>query len=183
MGEHRTIQSLVDAAQKTGLSHVVLTGGEPMLPPESVALAKAMRQVGLHVTIETAGTVDRNIECDLMSISPKFRSSTPDPVEHPKWSVLHEQRRMPIATMLSLIDRSPEFQIKFVVDSTNDYTETLQVVDQLKIQPTDVWIMPQGSTIEAMDKASVWLKPWAESNGFHYCDRMQIRWFGNRRGT
>lgn len=154
-----------------------------MLPPASVPLSAAMREQGMHVTIETAGTIDRKIQCDLMSISPKLRGSTPDPKKHPKWSLLHEQRRMPIETMRALIDRAPMFQVKFVVDSKADYDETLEVVESLGVEPSDVWIMPQGSTIEAMDRAIVWLKPWAESNGFHYCDRMQIRWFGNRRGT
>jgi 7-carboxy-7-deazaguanine synthase len=85
--------------------------------------------------------------------------------------------------MQRLIGRSRDFQIKFVVDSPADYDEVHQIVSALKVTQADIWIMPQGSTIEAMDRAVVWLKPWAESQGFHYCDRMQIRWFGNRRGT
>ena len=36
---------------------------------------------------------------------------------------------------------------------------------------------------EAMDAAAHWLKAWVEQAGFRYCDRMQIRWYGNRRGT
>ncbi len=39
------------------------------------------------------------------------------------------------------------------------------------------------ATIEAMDAALPWLKPWCEDQGFQFCDRQQIRWYGNRRGT
>ena len=57
--------------------HAVLTGGEPMLFAELVPLAAALRQRGLHITIETAGTLYLPLACDLMSISPKLSNSTP----------------------------------------------------------------------------------------------------------
>ena len=37
--------------------HVVLTGGEPMIAPQVVELTERLRARGLHITIETAGTV------------------------------------------------------------------------------------------------------------------------------
>jgi 7-carboxy-7-deazaguanine synthase len=182
-GEMRSIGSIVEMAVESNLRHAVLTGGEPLLPKESVDLCQSLRHQGLHLTIETAGTMDRQVQCDLMSISPKLASSTPDLEKHARWSRLHAQRRMPIETMRCLIDRAPEYQLKFVVDTPADYGELLDLVGQLKAQPGDVWIMPQGSTVEAMDAAAVWLGPWCQQQGFQYCDRMQIRWYGNRRGT
>ena len=182
-GEHKSVDQIVQSAVDSGLSHVVLTGGEPMLTPDSVGLAKSLRAAGLHLTIETAGTIDRDIQCDLMSISPKLQSSTPDATEHPRWNELHEARRLPINVMRGLIDRAKQFQIKFVVDSPADYDEVNEIVAALGVAPGDVWIMPQGSTIEAMDASIEWLKPWTNEQGYVYCDRLQIRWFGNRRGT
>ena len=182
-GESLSIADLLQRITSSNLRHVVLTGGEPLLPKQIVPLCHELRQLGRHVTIETAGTVDRELECDLMSISPKFASSSPDAAQHPKWSGLHQSRRMPIGIMRRLIERSPSFQLKFVVDSPNDYGELHRVVEQLRVSPADVWIMPQGSTIEAIDAAASWLKAWCQTNGFQYCDRMQIRWYGNRRGT
>ncbi len=182
-GQVQSVDSIVQAVIDSGLGHVVLTGGEPLLFKETPALCRLLHESGLHITIETAGTVDQVAACDLMSISPKFQSSAPDASKHPQWHALHQQRRLPLDTMRQLIDRSEDFQLKFVVDSPADYDELLQVVDCLDAPPTEVWVMPQGSTIEALDGAAQWLKPWCESNGFRYCDRMQIRWFGNRRGT
>ena len=85
--------------------------------------------------------------------------------------------------MRRLIDRSEDYQLKFVCDSKEDYDELLSVVADLQVGASDVWVMPQGDTIEAMDAAIEWLKPWCEDQGFQFCDRQQIRWYGNRRGT
>ena len=90
---------------------------------------------------------------------------------------------MPIETMRALIERSKDYQLKFVVDSPDDYSELTEVVANLDADPAEVWVMPQGSTIDAIDQAIRWLKPWCDDQGFQYCDRQQIRWYGNRRGT
>lgn len=178
-----SIDAIVRAAQGSGVGHVVLTGGEPLLPAPASTLTRALRKAGLHVTIETAGTVDRDVQCDLISISPKFSSSAPDERAHPTWHRRHQERRMPIDTMRRLINRAADHQLKFVVDSPRDYPELLEIVSKLAADAGNVWIMPQGSTIEAMDRAATWLQPWCQDQGFQYCDRMQIRWYGNRRGT
>lgn len=169
--------------------HVVLTGGEPLIMAGIVDLAIALRAAGLHVTIETAGTVDLDVPCDLLSLSPKLSGSTPGQgtgpalADHSTWGELHESRRMPIATMRHLIERAPAVQVKFVVDAPGEFDEILAVVEDLRVAAADVWIMPQGITIEQLDAAAIWLRPWATAAGFQYCDRMQIRWYGNRRGT
>ena len=49
-----------------------------------------MLRAGLHITIETAGTVFAPVACDLMSISPKLANSTP---EGP-WAKQHERLRI-----------------------------------------------------------------------------------------
>lgn len=178
-----SIDQLVGQVVQSELRHVVLTGGEPLLPAEVVPLCDQLRSAGLHITVETAGTVDRLLACDLMSISPKFRSSAPEADQHPRWHRLHQQRRLPLRTMRALIDRAPEYQLKFVVDSPDDFAELDSIVEDLRAGADEVWVMPQGSTNEALDEAAGWLQPWCQDQGYQYCDRMQIRWFGNRRGT
>ncbi|HEY1066422.1 MAG TPA: 7-carboxy-7-deazaguanine synthase QueE, partial [Pirellulales bacterium] len=94
--------------------HVVVTGGEPMLFPETAALTAALRARGFHVTIETAGTVDQPVEADLMSISPKFAGSAPDQGEHPRWNAKHEARRFAPEVLTRLLN-DYEHQLKFVI--------------------------------------------------------------------
>ncbi len=182
-GEWCSIEELVQAAVKEGNGHVVLTGGEPMLPVGITDLSQQLQGAGLHVTIETAGTIDREVSCDLMSISPKFRSSGPSPAEHPDWSERHEKLRKSTAIIRRLIDHANSYQLKFVVDSQADFDELEEIANAVDAAASDVWVMPQGSTVEALDHAAPWLQPWCEQRGFQYCDRMQIRWYGNRRGT
>ncbi len=182
-GQRFSVASIVAQVQQSGVRHVVLTGGEPMLPDAIVPLCHELHDAGVHITIETAGTIDRDLPCDLMSISPKLSASTPAATDHPRWAELHQQRRMPMDVMRRLIDRAEETQVKFVIDSASEYDECLSVVEALRLRPADVWIMPQGVTVEAMDAAAEWLRPWCQSHEFQYCDRMQIRWYGNRRGT
>ncbi|TWT93873.1 7-carboxy-7-deazaguanine synthase QueE [Stieleria varia] len=183
VGESHSIDSLVQQAVQSGCRHVVLTGGEPLLPESCVALTQQFAATGLHLTVETAGTIFRDIAYDLLSLSPKLAASVPDASDHPRWNELHERRRMPIDTMRRLIEVSKAFQVKFVVDSRDEFDEVDEVVRLLQVEPDDVWIMPQGSTNESLDAAASWLTPWAHSQGYRYCDRMQIRWYGNRRGT
>lgn len=178
-----TTTQLVQQAIESRVQHVVLTGGEPLLPTAIGELTEQLRENGFHITIETAGTIDRDVHCDLMSISPKLASSTPAADAHPRWARLHEERRMPIATMRRLMDQAKEFQIKFVITSPSDFDEVHQIAEQLHLEPASVWIMPEGVCVQDMDRAKAWLEPICIQHGYQYCDRMQIRWYGNRRGT
>lgn len=77
-GRARTIESLVEEAGASCVRHVVVTGGEPMLFEPVTELTRRLKDAGFHITIETAGTLDRAVTCDLMSISPKLSNSVPD---------------------------------------------------------------------------------------------------------
>jgi len=163
--------------------HVVLTGGEPLLFPAIETLCRILRADGFHVTVETAGTVDRDVAWDLLSLSPKFAGSGPDAADHPAWAARHEDRRLPIDVMRRLMHRSDAVQVKFVVDSPRDFDELTDIVERLNARPDVVWIMPQGRSAGVLNEARTWLQPWCDRQGYRYCDRMQIHWYGDRRGT
>src|SRR6185503_14863937 len=63
-GENQSVDAIVQTVEAFGADHVVVTGGEPMIEPEIVELTKGLREAGLHITIETAGTVYVSVECD-----------------------------------------------------------------------------------------------------------------------
>ena len=48
---------LASLSHPTGIGHVVITGGEPMLFAEMLPLCERLKAQGLHITIETAGTI------------------------------------------------------------------------------------------------------------------------------
>ena len=93
--------------------HVVLTGGEPMLFDPIEPLCAILRDEGYTITIETAGTIARDLPCDLMSISPKLAHSAPP--EASGWRERHEARRLNGGTLAALIS-GYDHQIKFVCE-------------------------------------------------------------------
>jgi 7-carboxy-7-deazaguanine synthase len=160
--------------------HVVLTGGEPMLQPDLVSLSHALRQAGRIVTIETAGTVDRPVHADLMSISPKRPNSTPT---HAVWTRRHEERRHRLDLITELTHRYP-YQLKYVVDQPADLRDVDRHVNEIGgIVPSRVFLMPQGTQAEQIREKTSWITSAARERGYRVSPRLHIELFGNRRGT
>ena len=159
---------------------VVLTGGEPMLLPDLVPLAQRCRALGKRITIETAGTVDQPVVCDLMAISPKMRNSVPDDAV---WHDRHEHARFRPEVIRSLLARYSCI-LKFVIDQPQDVAEVRAWLSHFsEVDPGIVWLMPQARTREQLAERSVWLRPLATELGFRFSSRLQIEQFGNVRGT
>ncbi len=159
--------------------HVVLTGGEPMLHADLEPLSRACAALGRVVTIETAGTVFRDLHCDLMCISPKMSNSTPD---DPAWRDRHERVRHQPEVIRQLLD-AYECHFKFVIDVPDDMHEVLEWLQQFPGVPADrVWLMPQSVTREQLRSRSGWVQQLAEQHGFRFSSRLHIEEFGNVRG-
>src|SRR4051794_407399 len=92
-GQDKSLLGILDQALSHKAHHVVVTGGEPMIEPEIVTLTQRLRAAGQHITIETAGTVFKAVECDLVSISPKLANSTPHDREGGRWAAQHDRLR------------------------------------------------------------------------------------------
>src|SRR5580693_5824374 len=115
-GREMSIPQILDEARSYPARHAVVTGGEPMIVPEVVELTQA---VGMHVTVETAGTVYQPVKCDLMSISPKLANSTPHEREAGKWAAQHDRLRYQPDVLKKLMG-AHEYQLKFVVSAEED---------------------------------------------------------------
>jgi 7-carboxy-7-deazaguanine synthase len=182
-GESLTVEQTVARALSYSESDVVVTGGEPLLFPAIGEVCRRLRAAGRRVTIETAGTLARDFACDLLSISPKLASSAPDRQQHPGWHQAHHARRKRIDLVRDWIERF-EYQLKFVVGDLSDAAEVLAYLDELGTADRQhVWLMPEGTTVEALDARAQWLVPWCQEHGLRYCPRSHIYWYGNRRGT
>jgi 7-carboxy-7-deazaguanine synthase len=158
--------------------HVVLTGGEPMIAPQVVELTERFRARGLHITIETAGTVFHPVACDLMSISPKLEHSTPSG----KWAATHERLRIQ-PDVLSRLMGSYEHQLKFVVSDPRDMDEIQGLLEQLAMDRSKVILMPEGIAPEVLRERSVWLAEICKREGFRFSPRLHVDLYGNTRGT
>lgn len=173
-----------------GVAHAVVTGGEPMMFDAVEPLTQALRALGMHITIETAGTIARPptaLACDLMSISPKLSNSTPqegDPRDPGGvWRLRHEQRRLNVGVLNDLIASFPGRQLKFVVSEGSQLAEIESLLATLRgWSRGDVLLMPEGVTAEAIASRR-WIVDACVQRGWRYCPRLHIDLFGNRRGT
>jgi 7-carboxy-7-deazaguanine synthase len=165
------------------IRHVVITGGEPMLFAEMLPFTEQLRDLGLHITIETAGTLFLPVACDLMSISPKLANSTPTERRAGRWSLRHEQTRLR-PDVIERLTADYDYQLKFVIDKPADAAE---VNDWLEHFPTvergRILLMPQGTDLAYLAKIGQWLSPYCQNHGFVFCPRKHIEWYGARRGT
>jgi 7-carboxy-7-deazaguanine synthase len=186
-GSPRTLDSLLAEARRSGVRHAVLTGGEPMMFDSIARLASGLRDAGFHITIETAGTIAREVACDLMSISPKLRTSTPsegDPRDPTgAWRRRHEERRLNLSALQSLLDHYPQRQLKFVITTTADLAEIESLLAQLRNwTDDDILLMPEGVTPPTPNTRG-WLASECLRRGWRYCPRLHIELFGHARGT
>ncbi|QOJ01843.1 MAG: 7-carboxy-7-deazaguanine synthase QueE [Phycisphaeraceae bacterium] len=186
-GRRVRIADLIGLAEASGVRHAVITGGEPMIFPGVVELSRGLSSAGLHVTVETAGTVDLAAHADLMSVSPKLRNSTPaegDPRDPGgSWRARHESRRLNIPALRALLGRAPDRQVKFVVSSPDDLAEIGCLLAELPgLRPDEIILMPEGVTVPAKERVA-WVVAECVRRGWRYGHRLHIELFGNTRGT
>lgn len=186
-GAPRTVDELVASCLASGTRYAVLTGGEPMLFDAVVPLCDRLHEAGIHVTIETAGTINRTLRCDLMSISPKLSNSTPaadDPRDqNGVWRARHEASRINPAVLQALVSRYPNRQFKFVVSEPGQLAEIDGVLQGLAgLLPEEIMLMPEGVSTPSRETTG-WIVEACKARGWRYCNRLHIDLFGNVRGT
>lgn len=162
--------------------HVVVTGGEPMIAPAIVDLTRTLHESGLHITIETAGTVVAPVTCDLMSISPKLSSSTPLERENGRWAAQHERLRYQPDVLRYLMSHY-EHQLKFVVTSAGDLDEIEAMCQHLETPASRIMLMPEGTRPEAIAEKALWIVDICKDKGYRYSPRLHIDLWGDRRGV
>ena len=177
-GEERSLDSIVEEVNRYGASHVVITGGEPMIAPEIGELTHRLSQ---HVTIETAGTVDTHVRCDLMSISPKLANSTPYERDGGRWAQQHERLRYQPEILKRLIQLY-SYQLKFVIVEEADLAQVRAIVEEIGAAKSRVLLMPEGIDPAVLAERGRWLAEVAKREGFRFTPRLHIELWGNRRG-
>jgi 7-carboxy-7-deazaguanine synthase len=178
-GEERSVDSIVEEVNGYCASHVVITGGEPMIAPQMEELTERLAQ---HITIETAGTVDAHVRCDLMSISPKLANSTPLTRDNGRWADQHERLRYQPEILRRLIQLYP-YQLKFVISEPNDLLQVNAMVSEIGASRSRVVLMPEGVDSVTLAERGRWLAEVAKREGFRMTPRLHIDLWGNRRGV
>ena len=154
-----------------------------MLFAELIPLSQRLKELGFHITVETAGTLYLPVACDLMSISPKLANSIPSEERAGRWAARHEQTRHR-SDVIHRLTSDYCYQIKFVIDSPPDLDEvTAWLTEFPDIDRRRILLMPQGMDVARLTDISQWLEPYCRGHGFAFCPRKHIEWYGARRGT
>ena len=179
-GTRRSVTSLVAEASESGVRHVVVTGGEPLLQREIGVLTRSLASKGLHITVETAGTVAPDFVCDLLSVSPKTSNSDPEG----RWLERHRRLRADFGPLRALINRFPEIQLKFVVRGPGDLPDIVRLLQQLPtVENARVLLMPEGRTASEVVRTAATVAALCLEHGFRYTPRLHLDLFGGRRGA
>lgn len=179
-GEHRALESLIEQVTEYDCKHVVITGGEPMLVKDLAPFTQCLVADGRHLTIETAGTVDLEVEADLMSISPKLANSTPQDSE---WTARHDARRHQPEVIRRLITEY-DYQLKFVIDTPEDVVEVDRWLEEFPRVAADcIYLMAQATDREPLREKSAWLADIVKARGWRLSPRLHVELWGNTRGV
>lgn len=167
-GTEYSVEDLVARVEASGLHHVTLTGGEPLLQPDAPELVRALIDRSLEVQVETGGSLDIGV------IDPRARrivdiKAPGSGIESP-WNAVN-------STRLTAHD-----EIKIVVVDEDDYRWSRRFLDRERL-----W-----------DRCPILLSPaWglcdpADLAGWILRDRLPVRlnlqihkyiWHPDRRGV
>ncbi len=186
-GKEMDLPEIMERVRSYDCPHVVLTGGEPMVASGIEALAATLRAEGIHITIETAGTIaPGGIACDLASLSPKLANSNPDLEMAGAWRERHESTRLQPDVIRQWLERGSS-QLKFVVTRVEDLPEIEELLNEVGAIPgftrDRVLLMPEGIDVETLRERGPLVAELCLEHGFRFAPRIQIELFGNTRGT
>jgi len=169
--------------------HLVITGGEPLLPGWQQIYPELLKHPLLadlkHITFETNGTQEllQDFENYLYM---ERRYQTTFSVS-PKLSVSGEPRekaiRPEIVTEYQFSGHSSF--LKFVVASEDDVTEALEVMQLYKDNGFrgDIYLMPVGGVTDVYNLNNRRVAELALKHGLRYSDRLHLPLFGNSWNT
>lgn len=154
-------------------SNIVVTGGEPLLQQaQLVELLSAKLFHNMEIEFETNGSMPllpvmkafikgRRVT---FTISPKLADSGNKPYK------VHLYPNS-VLKFVYVSKKSEKLIDAFIRDSGID------------TKKTKVYVMPEGTSVEAMSQKYVDLLKYCEKRGYHFTPRLQIYLFGNTRAT
>jgi 7-carboxy-7-deazaguanine synthase len=178
-----TVDDILTEVTSYAAEHVVVTGGEPLVHDEVVALLDRLSDAGYHTTVETNGTIYREAPIDLASISPKLENSIPTaekaPTGNGEWAAKHDARRIDVEVLAQLTD-AYDTQLKFVVTGPKDMAEINDIVSRIRaaagsdVPDAAVLLMPEGTTREQLQARRDRVADLAMDHGYRYTPRLHV---------
>lgn len=195
-------------------SHIVITGGEPMLQQEGILELLEMfheNEMFNQVTIETNGTIEPSSDFYrygiFWSISPKLSNSccfegtdVPETLQFQ-----HIKTHINIPALAALVCSGDDYQFKFVYSDEHVVDEIKTLLARIREYATTemsksnlsshdnewrlrdmdqhVMLMPEGMTVEQLNKTTPGAVQACIENGWIFSDRTHIRVWNDKRGV
>lgn len=156
---------------------LVISGGEPMLQQERVLqlLDELWGTVIYRTEIETAGTIKPYP--GFSRESARLRWNVSPKLEHSGNSL--EERYKPEALQWLAAHQA---SFKFVVQTESDFYEIERIIEDVKISPKNVWIMPEGTDPETiLDRMRKLSQPVLD-RGWNMTTRLHTLLWNDERG-
>ena len=183
------INYILNEYKKINCKDIVITGGEPTIYLDELnEICKEIKEINSDsvITIETNGTFIGNFvnQIDLISVSPKLRSSIPFGTEYEK---LHEKNRINLDVLKEYnflkVKDAIDIQWKFVFTSQDDVREILELQSVVGFKREDIYLMPEGITEKDLSKNRIATIEACKEFRFNYTDRLHILAWGSKRGV
>ncbi|MCB0395218.1 MAG: radical SAM protein [Flavobacteriales bacterium] len=171
-------EEVAEIIRELGCNKIVITGGEPMLQQAVlVPFMALLRDVDpdCFFEVETNGTILPEPAFDTLvnhyNVSPKMTGA----------GMTEKQRIRP--EVLNVFSTSPKAIFKFVVRDEEDLREVERFTARFITDPSDVFLMAKGRTVEQLDMMEPRVQQWAEDRKWGFSPRLHVRMFGDKRGV
>jgi organic radical activating enzyme len=165
----------------SGVKHIVITGGEPLIYINQELFLKALelfKRLGYVVTVETNGTIPIDsspIWKELFfSISPKLSNSL-EPFKS----------RLNLNALHSIISNSNHHIFKFTIDRASIEMDIEREIElfQREFPDSEIFLMPLGEDRESLELNSDAVATLSLKGRYNYSDRLHIRLWNRERGV
>ena len=162
---------------------IVVTGGEPTLfDLQSIRSQALLGNPQREIEIESNATRFLPEMADLFrwNLSPKLKSSNQKSPELDQKRLVGLQQWSDYARQTKLNNVS----FKFVITSSHDLEEVLELVNKYQIPKNLVYLMAEGQKPESQSLSAVeYILEFAKQHGFNFSPRLHIMFWGQKRGV
>lgn len=169
------VEDVYARLQEMGVRRVVFSGGEPLLQQEALG-ELAERLDGWAIEVETNGTIPpkeplRSRAQFNVSIKLPHAQTTANPV-----------RPVAVREFADMARSDMLVYFKWVAADPSDVDRIREFAEQWDLPRNSIWVMPLGTTREAIVERSTRLADAIVRNGFHASTRMHVLMWGDKRG-
>ena len=169
------IEKVIEKIKEFEPKHIVITGGEPLIQQNDIALLLSKLGDDYFVEVETDCTIIPDSvmleHVNHWNVSPKTSNS----------ENFREAREIP--QCYDFFVKLENSVFKFVIEKESDLVEIDELITKYSIPKNKILLMPQASTKDELNLKKEEIEKIAMANGLLFSSRLQVERWGNQRGT